>query len=325
MLAWPHANTDWKPWLSEIEQDYIALTRAIADSVTPLILCQDSEHRSHLQTLLKGLCSNTPIFHIKPYNDTWCRDFGPICLQSGSKLKLMDFRFNGWGDKYDAQLDNAINQSLKQQWQAPLESVDFELEGGSIECDGLGTLLTTEHCLLGGNRNQQHDRTGIEQLLRDRLGIARILWLSAGALLGDDTDSHIDNLARFCDEKTIAYASCDDPTDPHYPHLQQMAQQLDAFKQSDGRAYTLVPINIPQAQLDESGQRLPGSYINFLILNQQVIMPVFGCQQDEAAVAALKQCFPQKKITPVPGNNLIRQFGGPHCATMQLPKGVIAP
>ncbi|MGB3621509.1 MAG: agmatine deiminase family protein [Ketobacter sp.] len=324
MLAWPHERSDWKPWLTDIEQDYVALASAIADSANPLILCRDHHHQARIEQLIGGCCQHPPQFYIRSYNDTWCRDFGPLALGHRNDLVLMDFRFNGWGDKYNAELDNAINSSLKAVWQVPMRSVDFELEGGSIECDGLGTLLTTEHCLLDSNRNHHLDRNTIEHLIKDKLGVSRVLWLSAGALLGDDTDSHIDNLARFCDPRTIAFASCNNPEDPHFPHLQEMERQLKKFRQLDGSPYILVPIEIPAPQLDESGQRLPGSYVNFLILNQQIIVPVFGCEQDEAALTSLRRCFPDKKIRPVRGNNLIRQFGGPHCATMQLPKGVIA-
>lgn len=323
MMAWPHASTDWQPWLDAIEQDYIALASAIAQEVPPLILCQDSAHRSHILQLLNGRCQHEPQLVIQPYNDTWCRDYGPLTLHSQREFRLLDFRFNGWGDKYEASLDNGINQQLQDHWQVTLAAVDFELEGGSIETDGQGTLLTTEHCLLGSNRNTDKDRQQIEALVLDKLGLNRTLWLSEGALIGDDTDSHIDNLARFTDASTIVYAVCAAEEDPHHAPLQAMEDQLKTFTQPDGRPYKLVPINIPSPQFDEDGKRLPGSYINFLIVNQSVIVPVFNCAEDDAAVKTLQQCFPHKKIITVPGNNLIKQYGGPHCATMQLPRGIL--
>lgn len=323
LMAWPHASTDWHPWLNAIEQDYIALACAIANEVPPLILCQDQAHRAHIQGLLQSRCKHDPILAVSPYNDTWCRDYGPITLDDGSHRTLLDFCFNGWGDKYDAELDNHINQRLNEHWLVPLQSVNFELEGGSIETDGCGTLLTTEHCLLGSNRNTDMNREQIEALVLEKLGLNRTLWLSEGALLGDDTDSHIDNLARFSDAETIVYAVCADKNDPHHQHLSAMEKQLQGFTQPDGRPYKLEPINIPSPQFDENDKRLPGSYINFLILNNSVIMPVFGCEADAAAKTTLQRCFPGKTIITVPGNNLIRQYGGPHCATMQLPKGII--
>lgn len=323
LMAWPHASTDWQPWLQAIDQDYAALAAAVSQEVSPLILCQDSEHQNHIDSLLQGRCSHSPHLVIQPYNDTWCRDYGPITLGDGSHRSLLDFCFNGWGDKYEASLDNHINQSLNQHWTAPLTSIEFELEGGSIETDGQGTLLTTEHCLLDSNRNSHLNREQIEALVLNTLGLERTLWLSEGALIGDDTDSHIDNLARFTSPDTIAYASCADEQDPHFSPLSSMAQQLREFRQPDGSPYRLVPINIPRPQYNEQGKRLPGSYINFLILNQSVIVPVFGCDHDQPAIDGLQVCFPDRKIVTVPGNNLIKQYGGPHCATMQLPKGII--
>lgn len=321
LMAWPHASTDWQPWLQAIEQDYVALATAIAREVPPLILCQDAAHHDHIHALLEGRCAHQPVLVIAPYNDTWCRDYGPISLGDGQQQLLLDFRFNGWGDKYDAELDNNINQSLSDHWAVPLQSIPFELEGGSIETDGQGTLLTTEHCLLDSNRNTELNRAQIEALVLEKLGLDRVLWLSEGALLGDDTDSHIDNLARFSDAETIVYAVCAEESDPHHAHLQAMEQQLRRFTQPNGQPYRLEPINLPSPQFDEDGKRLPGSYINFLILNQSVILPVFNCPEDAAAKATLQRCFPGKTILTVPGGNLIRQFGGPHCATMQLPKG----
>ncbi|MEE2732744.1 MAG: agmatine deiminase family protein [Pseudomonadota bacterium] len=323
LMAWPHASTDWQPWLEAIEQDYVALAAAIAQEVPPLILCQDQAHQDHIHTLLAGRCPHAPRLVIQPYNDTWCRDYGPLTLHGQPGLRLLDFRFNGWGDKYEAALDDGINEQLQSLWQPPLHRVDFELEGGSIETDGQGTLLTTEHCLLGSNRNTDKDRQQIEALVLEQLGLERTLWLSEGALIGDDTDSHIDNLARFADPETLVYARCADESDPHHAPLCAMEAQLKTFTQADGRPYRLVPIDLPSPQWDEAGKRLPGSYINFLILNQSVIVPVFNCPQDQAAISTLHRCFPGKTILGVPGNNLIKQYGGPHCATMQLPKGVL--
>lgn len=320
MLAWPHESTDWQPWLAAIEQDYAELAAAIATEVTPLILCQDEAHRRLITKLLEGRCVHPPRFAIAPYNDTWCRDYGPITVATREgELQLLDFQFNGWGDKYAAGLDNAINQQLDACWAAPLRTVNYELEGGSIESDGLGTLLTTTHCLLESNRNQDYSRSDVESFVTEQLGMQRVLWLSAGALIGDDTDSHVDNLVRFCDAETLAYLTCTDARDPHFAPLQAMEAQVRELRQANGEPYRLQAIELPAPQLDERGARLPASYVNFLILNGSVIVPVFGCAQDAPALAAIQQCFPARRIVTVPGGNLIRQFGGPHCATMQLP------
>jgi agmatine deiminase len=323
LVAWPHESTDWAPWLDAIGRDYVELTVAIAREATPLILCQNEVHQRLIETQLGERCLHPPRLVIAPYNDTWCRDYGPITLGAAGKVELLDFCFRGWGDKYEASLDNDINQRLAAQWQAPLHSIDYELEGGSIETDGCGTLLTTTHCLLDSNRNTQWQREDVERFVLDKLGLDHTLWISEGALLGDDTDSHIDNLVRFCSEDTIAYISCTRREDVHYEPLRLMQEQVIALRRPDGSPYKLYTIDLPEPQFDEAGKRLPGSYVNFLILNGSVLVPVFGCLQDAQALNTLQQCFPGKRIVPVPGGNLIRQFGGPHCATMQLPVGVI--
>ena len=323
LLAWPHESTDWAPWLVAIERDYVELAAAIATEVTPLILCQNAGHQQLISQQLGSRCLHAPCFVIAPYNDTWCRDYGPLALSREGELVLLDFQFHGWGDKYAASLDNNINQALSALWQAPLHTVSYELEGGSIETDGCGSLLTTTHCLLDSNRNQDYGKAEVERLVLEQLGLDRVLWISEGALLGDDTDSHIDNLVRFCSADTLAYAGCSRREDVHYEPLQLMAEQVRALRQPDGTPYKVNAIEIPQAQFDENDKRLPGSYVNFLILNNSVLVPVFGCAEDAQALNALQSCFPGKKLVPVPGANLIRQYGGPHCATMQLPRGTV--
>jgi agmatine deiminase len=325
MLAWPHQSTDWAPWLDAIQRDYVELAVAIATEVTPLILCQDEAHRALIEAQLGGRCRHPARIVIAPYNDTWCRDYGPVTAGTaqGRASQLLDFRFQGWGAKYEASLDNDINQRLQSQWQLPLSSIDFELEGGSIETDGCGSLLTTEHCLLDSNRNKSYSREQVEQFVLQQLGLQRVLWISEGALLGDDTDSHIDNLVRFCSEDSIAYLSCSRREDVHYEPLRRMEEQVLQLRRPDGTPYHTYAIELPEPQFDEEGARLPASYVNFLILNGSVLVPVFGCAQDAQALNTLQQCFPGKRIVPVPGGNLIRQFGGPHCATMQLPVGTL--
>lgn len=324
LLSWPHDQTDWLPWLPAIEADYVELASAISTEVTPLILCRDEAHREHVAGLLAGRCQHAPRLVVTPVNDTWCRDYGPVSVRRDGRLELLDFRFQGWGSKYEASLDDAVNTALAELWQAPLRRVEFELEGGSIETDGQGSLLTTEHCLLDSERNQEYSREEIEALVLRELGLDRVLWISKGALLGDDTDSHIDNLVRFCDPHTIACLVCSREDDVHYQPLQEMAEQVRALRQPGGSPYRVVPVELPEARFDEDGKRLPASYVNFLILNGSVLVPVFGCAEDALALNALQQAFPGKRMVPVPGNNLIRQFGGPHCATMQLPLGVVA-
>ena len=194
------------------------------------------------------------------------------------------------------------------------------LEGGSIEVDGAGTLLTTSACLLSPNRNPQWSAAQIEDALRAQLGVERILWLHSGHLEGDDTDAHIDTLARFCNPHTIAYQSCDDPDDSHFAPLQQMAAELSACRNRNGENYHLIPLPWAQAQFDEEGNRLPLTYANFLILNAAVLLPTYDDPADHIAQERLQHIFPDREVISVPCGELARQHGSLHCVTMQLPR-----
>lgn len=330
MLAWPHADTDWQPWLDEIDACYVGLVKAIAKAATPLILCQDDAHRQHIERLLGTLEGFAPRWITGAYNDTWCRDYGPLTVGYADNgrfdaKQLLDFQFSGWGDKYEAGDDNAVNRRLDQtgRWKLPLHTIDIELEGGSVESDGMGTLLTTETCLLGGNRNETVSRNTLEALLCEKFGVTRIVWIKNGYLCGDDTDSHVDNLVRFASTDTLVYAACDRRDDEHFAPLDAMRIELEALRTLNGQPYRLLPINIPEQQFDESGKRLPASYVNFLIVNHHIIVPQFDSPYDAAALAQLTLAFPGYVLLPIPGAALIKQYGGPHCATMQLPAGTV--
>lgn len=330
MLAWPHASTDWAPWLAEIDACYVGLVKAIARAATPLILCQDAAHREHIQSLLGTVEGFQPRWVEGPYNDTWCRDYGPLTVgvvegEHFQAKQLLDFQFSGWGDKYEAGDDNAVNQRLNdnRRWKLSLETVDIELEGGSVESDGEGTLMTTETCLLGGNRNETVSREALEDLIKAKFGVSRILWIRNGYLCGDDTDSHVDNLARFASADTIVYAACDRRDDEHFGPLEAMREELEGLRTLSGQPYRLLPLMIPEQQFDENGKRLPASYVNFLIVNQHIIVPQFDSPYDVKALDQLKIAFPGYTLLPIPGKALIKQYGGPHCATMQLPTGTV--
>ena len=202
--------------------------------------------------------------------------------------------------------------------------LNFVLEGGSIESDGCGTILTTSECLLSENRNGEFSRHQIEDCLAQRLGAQRVLWLDNGALLGDDTDSHIDTLARFVDPHTIAYVKCYDPSDDHFAELEAMERQLQAMTDVDGNRYRLVPLPLPRPIHDEDGLRLPATYANFLIMNSRVLVPVYADEVNDArALETLAGCFPGREIVPIDCRALIQQHGSLHCVTMQFPEGVI--
>jgi len=331
MLAWPHRHSDWVANLAAIDPVYTAIAQAIAARELLLILHYDAAHRRHIEELLAR--RGTPIQQVRffevPTNDTWLRDTAPLTVTNAAgTCVLLDFQFNGWGGKYDATLDNSINARLAALGAfrtVELRMMDLVLEGGSIEVDGQGTLLTTAACLLAKTRNPSLSKRELELQLGEQLGVQRFLWLENGYLAGDDTDSHVDMLARFCSPDTIAYVHCDDPRDEHYGALARMEEELRAFRRADGQPYRLVPLPWPRARHDTEGGRLPASYANFLIINGAVLLPTYDDPADAQAVAALQAVFPGRDIVPIPSLPLITQRGSVHCATMQLPAGVLVP
>lgn len=328
MLTWPHERTDWKPMLGEVTELYVRLAFEISTRETLLIVCPDTAAvRRLLDERLPKRATAHIIYKECPTNDTWARDHGPLTVISQDGAELLDFRFDGWGGKFPAELDNAINARLTDVLHGRyVDCLDFTLEGGSIETDGRGTLLTTTRCLLNPNRNPQLDRAHIEALLSERLGVTRFLWLEHGALAGDDTDSHIDTLARLCPGGTIAYVQCRDQADPHYEELRLMEEEIRRFRTPEGQPYKLVPLPLPAAIYDADGERLPATYANFLVMNTTVLMPAYAqSEADEAAAQALRRAFPEHDVVSLDCRPLIHQHGSLHCATMQFPRGVLPP
>ncbi len=326
LLTWPHAHSDWHSLLGEVEPLYVELTRQISRFERVWITAYDESHRRHIETLLReaAIPREGIAIHCAPSNDSWTRDHGPVTVVDGDgNLRLLDFTFNGWGGKHPADLDDRLTRRLHEQGafgELPLEPVDLVLEGGAIEVDGRGGLLTTTRCLLSPLRNPDLGCQALEALFGELFGIQRTLWLEHGHLQGDDTDSHIDTLARFCNPSTIAYTACDDPQDEHYHELKAMEEELRSFRDADGRPYTLVPLPWPEPRHAPSGERLPATYANFLIVNGAVLVPVYGVPQDRQAVTTLAGCFPEREIIPINCTPLIRQYGSLHCATMQIPE-----
>ncbi len=326
MLTWPHANTDWAANLTEAEAVFIDISRAILAHQALIITCADTAHKKAVQNKFEH--AHIPLtnitFYIHDSNDSWARDHGPITILENDQPLLLDFEFNGWGNKYPADKDNQLNHALYKQnafGNTPFTRLPFVLEGGSLDSDGQGSLLTTTNCLLSPQRNPSLNKTAIEKQLHHYLGTTRILWLEHGHLQGDDTDSHIDMLARFCDPDTIAYSSCENEDDEHFASLQSMKNELVAFRTNNNRAYKLVPLPIPQAIYNKCGQRLPASYANFLIINQAVLVPRYHDPADEIAISMLQTCFPHRQIISINCLPIIQQYGSLHCLTMQLPQG----
>ena len=328
MLTWPRSDGDWNPDYASVERCHTQLAKEISLREQVVITCMDQTHADKIRESVRAAGGRPERLHLYalPSNDAWARDHGPVTVVKNGKPTLLNFIFNGWGEKYPHADDNKITCALHARGafgKTPLESFKLVLEGGSIEVDGEGTLLTTESCLLNPNRNPSLNRAQIEAELQRLLSVDRILWLKYGAIDGDDTDGHIDTLARFCDVGTIAFQACEDRNDPHYSSLLSMAGELQSLRREDGRPYALVPLPWPQAIHDLTGRRLPATYANFLIINGAVLVPTYNDPADEYAVAALKPAFPDREIVPVMCRPLIYQYGSLHCVTMQLPEGVI--
>ncbi len=321
-LTWPRATGDFADWFDAVRANFVQLAVAISRYQTVLIGTEEDPEALNDDLLAAGANAAHLRLYVVRSNDVWARDHGPITVLRDGKPVLLDFTFNGWGGKFDAALDNTLTLQLKAlgAFQAPVESTDFVLEGGGIDVDGEGALLTTTRCLLADTRNPQLSKVQIEDELKAKLGVARVLWLTHGDLIGDDTDGHVDTIARFCNASTIAYQACDDQSDAHYEDLKALEVELQALRQADGKPYTLVPLPLPPPIHDEDGKRLPAGYPNFLILNGAVLMPTYGdAATDAEALRRLKPHFPGREVIGLDCRALINQYGSLHCATMQLP------
>ena len=315
-LTWPHADTDWAYMLDEVNSCFSNIAQQIIQYENLLIVCANEE-------TVKGLLGDVDFSKITfaemPTNDTWARDHGGITVLENNIPYIYDFTFNGWGKKFKATLDNQITAQLYKNGifgsAKYLNCMDFVLEGGSIESDGEGTLLTTAECLLSLNRNDL-SKDEIEEKLKDYFGLKQVLWLNHGYLAGDDTDSHVDTLARLCSENTIAYVKCEDEEDEHYEDLTKMEEELQSFSMLNDEPYTLIPLPMADA-VYEDGERLPATYANFLIINGAVLLPTYNSPKDELAKQQLKRAFPDREIVCIDCQALIKQHGSLHCVTMQ--------
>lgn len=322
LLSLPSASSDWNYILEEALLQYARLIEAFVEGGENLVIISEPDSLEHIKKL--ATLQSAQVITDIPYNDTWTRDYGSITIIDDGEIKELDFGFNGWGLKFAADNDNLVNLRLAEKGYSKKSRYenhrDFTLEGGSIESDGKGTLLTTSRCLCSPNRNGGKDKQEIEEILKVRLGARRVLWLDHGFLAGDDTDSHIDTLARLAPDNTIIYvAPPKDEDDEHYEELKKMEEQLSSFLTSDGKPYRLVPLPFPDPIFDEEGQRLPATYANYLVTGKNVFVPVYGQKdKDELACARIKEVFPHHRLFAVDCTTLIKQHGSLHCSTMQL-------
>ncbi|MGL4293183.1 MAG: agmatine deiminase family protein [Bacteroidales bacterium] len=323
-LTWPHADTDWGYMLDEVEACYLNLAREIASRELLLIVTPDEVAvRSQIEG--KVNMDNVRFFECDT-NDTWARDHGAITRIDGGNPVICDFKFNGWGLKFAANYDNLITGKLAE---AGLlhgcyeNHLNFVMEGGGVESDGEGTLLTTSECLLSKNRNGEWGKAQIEEYLKKVFNLKQVLWVDHGYLAGDDTDSHIDTLARLCPDNTIAYVKCDDKEDEHYEALRLMEEQLGTFRTPDGKPYRLIALPMADAVWFD-GERLPATYANFLIMNRTVLYPTYNQPENDAsAEKALQEAFPGYELVGINCSALIKQHGSLHCVTMQFPENVL--
>lgn len=327
MLTWPHAATDWGEVLEEVEPVFVEIARAVAARERLLVVTHDGAVRARVEGLLAA--AGVELARVRcvevACDDTWARDHGPLTVTRGEATLPLDFVFNAWGGKFDATQDDAINQALGAAgvFQRAPEPVALVLEGGSVEVDGAGSLLTTTQCLLNPNRNPSLGRGAIEALLCARFGVRQVLWVEHGHLEGDDTDAHIDTLARFAPEGGIVYVACDDPSDSHYDELAAMAGELASLRSASGAPYQLHALPWPGAKHGEDGRRLAASYANYLIINGAVLVPTYRDAQDAAALAVIAAAYPGREVIGIDCLPLIQQGGSLHCLTMQLPAGTL--
>jgi agmatine/peptidylarginine deiminase len=324
VIAWPDAETDWAERLEAVEASYIALASAIARFEPVLILHRNAALRAHAEGLLKAVDPARLHWLEADYDDTWLRDSGPITLTANElPPTLLDFAFTAWGGKFESARDDRLVSALSQSGlfhPHRHERIEFALEGGAIESDGAGTILSTWRCL--GERHPDRSAADITASLTRALKAERVLWLDHGYLEGDDTDAHIDTLARLVAPDAIVYQGCDDPSDSHFEELDKMARELAQLRTMDGKPYRLFALPWPRPIVDE-GRRLSASYANFLIVNGAVIVPQYDDPADQRALEVLGVALSDRQIVGVPARAIIWQNGSLHCLTMQLPEGVL--
>lgn len=310
MLSLPHEKSDWKPYLGEIVQAYKEFVRAASEFQKVLLIAPGKSDFVQFENM-----TNVEFF-ICDTNDTWIRDFGAIDILEDNRLKALDFTFNAWGNKFQSELDNEVNSKLfKEKFKEKLTKIDFILEGGSIDFNGEGVMLTSSNCLLNENRNSHLDKNQIEAKLKEIFGLKQIIWLENGFIKGDDTDHHIDTLARFIDKNTIAYSVCEDEEDEHYIPLQKMKKELEAT------GFNLIELPLPKPLYHE-GRRLGATYANFVFVNDALIMPFYKDKNDEIIRQRLAKALPERKIVGVDARVFLRQNGSLHCSCQNRFKGL---
>ena len=323
-LSWPHKEASWPGKFGPVPRIFAKMVRHLADreEVHINVAGPAMEHEVRRVLADEGAGSGNVFFHYNPTNDAWCRDHGPIFVQRAEgdrrEQAIIDWGYNAWGGKYPPyDLDDVVPTRIGEELGIPVYHPGIVMEGGSIDVNGRGSLLTTEACLLNPNRNPQLDRAGIESYLQAYLGVRHILWLGDG-IVGDDTDGHVDDLTRFVDPTTVVTAVEADVADENYEPLQANLERLRTMTDQDGRPLRVVPLPMPRPLYHED-QRLPASYANFYIANGIVLLPAYDPERDEQAAAVLSRVFPDREIVPIDCTDLVWGLGAFHCVTQQWP------
>ncbi|MCK4737299.1 MAG: agmatine deiminase family protein [Sulfurimonas sp.] len=313
-IIFPHVKTDWIEYLDEAQNTFINIINQIIKYQKCLVVCQN------LKSVKNRFDDNENLFFVEyEANDTWARDCSALCIEEDKEIKLLDFTFTSWGGKFEASKDDAMSKSLQKYYSKKLLHVDFILEGGAVESNGIDTVLTTSTCMLNKNRNSGLNTEQITKKLKQELGATNILYLEHGYLAGDDTDSHVDTLARFIDEKSIMYVQCNDEEDEHYKELKLMEDELKEF----AKTYDFRLIALPTTDaIYFENERLPATYANFLFVNGAVLVPTYGVKQDEEALNIFREIFEDREIISIDCSTLIKQHGSLHCVTMNFAGGV---
>jgi len=323
LLAWPHDPTTWRGGLERAERAFAAFAAAVSTGERVHLLVKDAAMEARARPLLEGAGAKDVVLHAIATADVWFRDYGPITLVKGEGTQRerlsIDFTFNAWGGKYEELLaDDTIPIRIRDVLGIPLTSTDFVLEGGSIEGDGEGTLLTTEQCLLNANRNPDLTREEIADVLAMFLGVEKVLWLGEG-VAGDDTDGHVDDITRFIGPGKVVTAVQADTDDPDHAPLMANLRRLQKMKDARGRRLEIVELPMPAPVRDADGERLPASHANFYVCNAAVCVPVFGSPTDDEACAILGACFPDRAVVPIRCEHLVEGLGALHCMSQQVP------
>jgi len=313
-IIFPHKNSDWIPYLKEAQKTFEKIINTIIKYQKCLVICDN------LQKVKKRFTPNKNLFFVEyQTNDTWARDTSALCIKTNKGIKLLNFTFNGWGSKFTAQKDNSMSKALSKYYSKPMKDIDFILEGGAIQSNSKGIILTTSKCMLNKNRNKNLRKSEISKTIKKVFNAKEILYLNHGYLAGDDTDSHIDTLARFINKKIIMYVKCKDKKDEHFKELKLMENELKNISKKYNFKLIALPMTSP---IYYKKERLPATYANFLFVNGAVLVPIYGIKEDKIAIDIFKKTFKNRDIIPINCSTLIKQHGSLHCVTMNFAKSV---